>query len=170
MEPTETKLADQFSVPNAPTVEWDTALRAITDAQIWCVHTTRVDGRPHVTPLLTVVDGDAIYFCTGPDEQKGHNLAANPCVALTTGGDDYAHGCDYVVDGKAVRVTDDARLRELAERWVDKYTDEWRFGVGDGAFTSSSHPGAVWVFEVRPAKVYAYDRETGSATRFLFVE
>ncbi len=170
MEPTQTKLAEQFSTPDAPTVQWDVALRGITNAKVWRVHTTRVDGRPHVTPLLTVVDGDAIYFCTGPDEQKGHNLAANVCVALTTGGDDYAHGTDYVVDGEAVRVTDEARLRELAQRWVDKYTEEWRFDVADAAFQSPGGHGGAWVFEVRPAKIYAYDRDTGSATRFSFVQ
>jgi general stress protein 26 len=169
MQPTETKLAEQFSQPGAPTADWSTSLKQMTDAPVWRVHTTRTDGRPHITPLLTVIDADAIYFCTGPDEQKAHNLAANPSVALTTGGDDYAHGTDYVVDGRAVRVTDDGRLRELAQLWVDKYTEEWRFDVVDGQFVSPGNHGGAWVFEVRPAKVYAYDRDSGGATRFSFV-
>jgi len=169
MQPTDTRLAEQFSQPGAPTADWSASLKEISDAMVWRVHTTRVDGRPHVTPLLTVVDGEAIYFCTGPDEQKAHNLAANPSVTLATGGDDYLHGTDYVVDGHAVPVTDEARLRELADRWVDKYTEEWRFDVVAGKFVSSGAVGGAVVFEVQPDKIYAYDRDSGGATRFSFV-
>jgi Pyridoxamine 5'-phosphate oxidase len=43
-----------------------------------------VDGRPHVTPLVAVWLADAIYFGTGADEQKAHNLRANSHVVLMT--------------------------------------------------------------------------------------
>ena len=45
----------------------------------------RGDGRPHVTPLPAVWSDGALHFCTGPTEQKGVNLAANPACVLTTG-------------------------------------------------------------------------------------
>jgi nitroimidazol reductase NimA-like FMN-containing flavoprotein (pyridoxamine 5'-phosphate oxidase superfamily) len=118
--------------------------------------------------LLAVWDRDALYFCTGPEEQKALNLAGNTQVTLTTGRNTYGTGTDVVVDGRASRITDETRLEHLAELWVDKYTEEWRYGVGDGAFQHEGGAGAAWVFEVRPDKVFAYDRDGGSATRFVF--
>jgi nitroimidazol reductase NimA-like FMN-containing flavoprotein (pyridoxamine 5'-phosphate oxidase superfamily) len=154
----------EFAVP----LEWTSVLDLLHSAEIFWISTVRRDGRPHVTPLLAVWDRDALYFCTGPEEQKALNLAGNTQVTLTTGRNTYATGTDVVVDGRASRITDESRLEQLAELWVDKYTEEWRFGVADGAFQHEGGAGTAWVFEVRPDKVFAYDRDGGSATRFVF--
>lgn len=66
------------------------------------------------------------YFCTGPDEQKARNLERNPRCALTTGCG-VLDGLDVVLEGRAVRVTDEARLRRLADAWVAKCGEDWRF-------------------------------------------
>jgi len=36
--------------------------------------TTRKDGRPHVTPIWYVLDGDTLVFTTGAETVKGRNL------------------------------------------------------------------------------------------------
>ena len=77
-------------------------------------------------------------------------------------------GMDLVVEGQAVRVTDDDRLRELAQAWESKYGGDWHFDVADGTF---HHPdgGTALVFEVRPAKAWGFGREGEySATRWTF--
>jgi len=46
--------------------------------------TTRKDGRPHVTPIWYVLDGDTLVFTTGAETVKGRNLRrdgrASVCV------------------------------------------------------------------------------------------
>jgi hypothetical protein len=55
------------------------------------------------------------HSTTGARERKALDLAGNPHVVLTTGTNTWAEGYDLVVEGEAVRVTDDAQLHGLAE-------------------------------------------------------
>src|SRR6202008_495957 len=96
------------------------------------------------------------HMCTGPEEQKAKNLAANNRVTVTTGTNAWS-GLDVVVEGEARPVTDDAMLRELAAAWEAKYGAEWHFDVADGAFHHDA--GEALVFAVAPSKAYAYDRD-----------
>lgn len=66
-------------------------------------------------------------------------------------------GLDVVIEGEAVRVTDEARLRRLAGAWVATHGEEWRFDVRDGAFAHAE--GAARVFEVVPATTFAFGRD-----------
>lgn len=113
------------------------------------------DGRPHVTPLVAVWLGGALYFCTGDTEQKAVNLAANPHVILTTGCNRWDGGLDVVLEGDAVQVTDDDLLRRLAEAWTAKWDGRWQFQVRDGCFQHMEGL-RVPVFAVRPVKVLAF--------------
>ncbi|MBK8026548.1 MAG: pyridoxamine 5'-phosphate oxidase family protein [Chloroflexi bacterium] len=64
---------------------------------VWCT-TIHPDGRPHITPIWFIRDGDSFYFYTIPRSQKVKNLTANPHIALAFAGD--AEGEEYfVVDG-----------------------------------------------------------------------
>ncbi|WP_408659281.1 PPOX class F420-dependent oxidoreductase [Jatrophihabitans sp.] len=45
--------------------------------------TSRADGRPHVTPIWFVLDGDDLVFMTGADTVKGRTLRRDPRAALT---------------------------------------------------------------------------------------
>jgi pyridoxamine 5'-phosphate oxidase-like protein len=121
-----------------------------------------------VTPLIGVVaPDDSVYFCTGLEEQKGRNLEQNDQVALTTGNNDWAKGLDVVVEGRAVRIDDEGRLKQLAEAWVAKYGEEWRFDVYDGMFRHDDGGGAA-VFRVEPAKVMAFAKDPHGQTTFRF--
>ena len=106
MTPT-TSLDERFSDPGAEAVAWPATRQVIENAELFWVTTVRADGRPHSTPLVAVWLDDALHFCTGETEQKAHNLAANPHVLLTTGDNGWQGGVDVVVEGPAVRVTDD---------------------------------------------------------------
>src|SRR5205809_8017907 len=112
-EPT-AELAARFSSEGAAPTDWAEARGHLEDAEIFWISTVRPDGRPHVTPLIAVWLDDTLYFCTGPEERKARNLASNPHCALTTGCNAF-DGLDLVVEGDAVRVTDDAELRRIAD-------------------------------------------------------
>jgi nitroimidazol reductase NimA-like FMN-containing flavoprotein (pyridoxamine 5'-phosphate oxidase superfamily) len=163
----DTKLDPRFSSPDASATEWAEGLRRIEDAEVFWLSTVRADGRPHVTPLISVWRDGAAHFCTGPDEQKARNLAANPNVVLTTGDNRLDDGLDIVIEGEARRVIDDATLRELAAAWESKYGSDWHFDVGDGAFRHEE--GEAHVFAVAPAKVLGFGKgERFSHTRWRF--
>jgi general stress protein 26 len=165
MTPT-TSLDERFSDPGAQPVPWPETQRVLEDAQLFWVTTVRPDGRPHSTPLVAIWLDDALHFSTGETEQKAHNLAANPNVLLTTGDNGWKGGLDVVVEGAAVRVTDDAVLDRLAQAWRAKWDGQWQFEARDGAF---HHPhGAALVFRVEPTKVLAFGKGTFSHTRHRF--
>jgi nitroimidazol reductase NimA-like FMN-containing flavoprotein (pyridoxamine 5'-phosphate oxidase superfamily) len=157
----------RFGDPEAPPTSWAEAVRLLETAELFWISTVRGDGRPHVTPLPAVWDGGRLHFCTGPAEQKAVNLAGNPQVALTTGTNRWKEGLDLVVEGAAVQVTDDARLRTLADLWRDKYSGDWDFGVEAGMFRHGDG-GAAAVFEVAPTKVLAFAKGRFAQTRFRF--
>jgi hypothetical protein len=136
-------------------------------AELFWITTVRRDGRPHVTPLPAVWSDDRVHFCTGPEEQKAVNLEANPRVALTTGCNRWKEGLDVVLEGDAVRVGDDDRLRMLADLWRDKYEGDWDFGVQDGMFHHEDG-GSALVFEVVPSKVLAFAKGQFAQTRYRF--
>ena len=163
-----TELHEPFSSPGATATPWTEAQTALETAEIFWVSTVRPDGRPHVTPLVAVWLDGALHFCTGPEERKALNLAANPRCVLTTGNNAFREGLDVVVAGDAVNVTDDGLLRRLAAEWDRKY--DWVFVVRDDAFHHEDG-GRALVFEVPPAIVFAYGRgETYSATRYRFTD
>ena len=132
------------------------------------VTTVRSDGRPHVTPLVAVWLDDALAFCTGGNEQKAVNLRGNQHVILSTGCNDWDKGMDVIVEGTATRVTDDAKLRRLAEAWTKKWDGRWKFQVGNGAFQHDGGEGEALVFEVVPDKVLSFAKAQFAATRFRF--
>ena len=161
-----TDLHTGFSAPDARPTPWADVVDVLESAELFWISTVRVDGRPHVTPLPAVWRDGALYFCTGPDEQKAHNLRANEQCALTTGDNRWKAGHDVVVEGRAVRVTDDATLRTLAATWETKYDGDWKYDARDGAFHHDV--GVAHVFEVRPRKVLSFAKGDFAQTRFRF--
>lgn len=155
-----------FSAPGARATSWEDVVGVLESAELFWISTVRAKGSPHVTPLPAVWRDGALYFCTGPGEQKALNLRANDKCALTTGNNRWKAGLDVVVEGRAKRVTDDATLRALAGMWDRKYDGDWRYDVRDGAFIHG--PGVAHVFEVRPRKVLSFAKGDFAQTRFRF--
>jgi hypothetical protein len=168
------ELDARYGSADAPT-SWAEALRRFEEADVYWVVTVRPgpEGGPHVTPLFGAVVDGALYFFTGPAEQKARNLAANPRCALLTGCN-VIDGVDVVVEGEAVRVRTEAKLRGVADAVATKYADgaglgdDWRFAVRDGAFAG---PGGneAHLFELVPSRGYAFGKgKVFSHTRFRF--
>ncbi|HSJ46190.1 MAG TPA: pyridoxamine 5'-phosphate oxidase family protein [Euzebyales bacterium] len=156
----------RFGDPAAPATPWADALRVLELAELFWISSVRDGGHPHVTPLPAIWYEDRLHFCTGQDEQKVVNIARNPHVALTTGCNHWKEGLDLVVEGTAVRVTDDSRLRTLADLWRSKYQGDWDFTVEDGMFHHDG--GDAIVFEVAPVKVLAFAKGVFAQTRYRF--
>jgi nitroimidazol reductase NimA-like FMN-containing flavoprotein (pyridoxamine 5'-phosphate oxidase superfamily) len=163
-----TEIDARFGEPGVEPVAWQAGREALERAELYWVSTVRTDGRPHVTPLIAVWLQGAMYFCTGPEEQKAINLAANPSCALTTGSNALHGGFDLVVEGRAERVSDDAKLGPIAAAYLEKYGEEWRFEVREGGFQQAGSEGLALVFELAPAKVLGFGKDPYSQTRWLF--
>jgi general stress protein 26 len=164
----------RFSSPGATARPWSEVEEAIEQAEIFFLSTVRRDGRPHVTPLPAMWLDGALHFCTGDAEQKARNIEGSPQVVLTTGSDRFRSGTDIVVEGRAELVTDEERLRRLADKWLAKL--DWRFDVVDGRFRDPERPDATdgepataLVFGVAPSKVLVFGKgEPFSQARYRF--
>jgi nitroimidazol reductase NimA-like FMN-containing flavoprotein (pyridoxamine 5'-phosphate oxidase superfamily) len=149
-----TALDQRYSGPDAVATGWDETRRVLETAELFWISSVRPDGGPHVTPLVAVWADGAIHFHTGAGEQKAANLRANPHVVLTTGCNRWDGGLDVMVEGDAVRVTDEDVLKRLAEAWAAKWDGRWQLEVRDGCFYQDDFPSQV--FSVTPAKIYAH--------------
>jgi general stress protein 26 len=162
-EPT-VELNTDFSEPGATPPPWSEVVRVLEEAEIYWLSTVRGDGRPHVTPLPAIWDGGALHFCTGTEAGKTKNLGRDPRCVLTTGNNRLRSGLDVVLEGTAERVTDHARLVELAALWKSKL--DWPFEVGEDSFGDGTR--TAWVCAVRPAKVLGFSKGEFSQTRYRF--
>jgi hypothetical protein len=162
----QSSVGTEFSSPGASATPWAVGKSILDDAEIFWLTTVRSTGAPHVTPLIAVWHADALWFCTGAGEQKAINLGQNPAVVLTTGCNRYGEGTDVVLEGTAERVTANADLVAIADRYRSKYG--WEFSVADGGLIGDGRNAAI-VFRVRPRKGFAFARgDDGSQTRWLF--
>ncbi|MFI8265379.1 MULTISPECIES: pyridoxamine 5'-phosphate oxidase family protein [unclassified Streptomyces] len=151
--------------------DWAQARRQLDAAEIFWVSTVRADGRLHVTPVIAAWHDGALYFSTGPGEQKAKNLAHNGHCALTTGGNSLTEGLDLVVEGPAEQVADPALLEQVITAYETKYgphitSPEGTFhGIGDAL-----RKGDVALFGVHPATAYGFGRADGvyTHTRWTF--
>jgi pyridoxine/pyridoxamine 5'-phosphate oxidase len=160
------KIDTRFSDPEAGPTPWSDVAHVLERAELYWLTTVRADGRPHVTPLIGVAEGEVVHFCTGLREQKARNLEHNAQVALTTGNNAWAQGLDVVVEGTAIRITDHDALQRLADAYEAKYGSVWHFDVGDGVFGTGEDEAAV--FRIQPAKVLAFAKDPHAQTTYQF--
>ena len=150
-------------------IPWSRAveqLEAGTAASFW-LSTVRPDGRPHTTAVGALwVDGK-LYFTSGPQTRKSRNLAHNPaCVFSVT-----LPNLDLVIEGTAARVTDEATLQHLAERYA---AQGWPARASDGAITAdysapSAGPPPWYLYVLEPTTAFGVaTAEPHGATRWQF--
>jgi general stress protein 26 len=159
-------LDPRFSMEDAAPTAWSEARARLEAAEVYWLSTVRPDGRPHVTPLIAVWRDGSLFFCTGSDERKARHLARNPHCILTTGSNALDEGLDVVVEGDAVKVSDDAKLQPIADAYEAKYGSDWHFTVRDGAFHHDA--GEALVYEVAPATAFGFRKGEYSQTRWHF--
>ena len=150
-------------------IPWSRALGQL-DAGVggtYWLATTRPDGRPHLTAVGGLwVDGK-VYFTSGAGTRKSRNLADDPnCVVSVSLKD-----LDLVIEGSAVKVTDEATLALIAKRYA---AQGWPASVKDGAFTHEfSAPSAgppPWdLYVITPTTAFGVaTAEPHGATRWRF--
>lgn len=159
-------LADLYDLPPIP---WSRALEAlesqIPQRQTTFLATTRPDGRPHMAGVGALWQDGKVYVVSGPGTRKSQNLAANPTCAISMTWE----GIDLVIEGTAERVTDEATLQRLADRYG---REGWPARVEDQAFTydysaPSAGPPPWYLYEITPSTVYGVLSEApGGATRW----
>lgn len=94
-----------------PPLSLDEARRRLAAARIGRLATVRADGRPHVVPIVFVVDGDDIYAIADPKPKRGldllrhRNIQVNPAVSLLV--DEYEESWERIW---WVRADGDARI------------------------------------------------------------
>ena len=159
------ELHEAFSEPGATVVPWADVERVLSTSEMFFLSTVRADGRPHVTPLPAIWDADRLHICTGDQEQKAKNLARRPACVLSTGTNRLHGGLDVVVEGVAVRITEQARLGELAALWKSRL--DWDYGVGADAFRDAAGRTGL-VYAVRPDKVLAFGKGPYTQNRYRF--
>ena len=82
--------------------------------------TTRADGRPHVTPVWIVLDGDDVVLTTGSGSVKAKTIRRDPRVSLVV--DDQAPPYSYVmVEGTATLHDDLDEMLPIATRIGARY-------------------------------------------------
>ena len=155
-----TMLDLRYRHPDAVATGWEETCRVLEEAQVFWISTVRSDGRPHVTPCAAVWREGILYFDTGATQQKAINLRSNPHVVLTTGYNHWDGGLDVVVEGEAVRVSDDDLLRRLAEAWAIRWDGTFQFVARDGYIRHAQDEELppVLVFSVTPTQVLAFGR------------
>ncbi|MEW9531493.1 pyridoxamine 5'-phosphate oxidase family protein [Microbispora sp. NPDC049125] len=145
-----------FSSPGAGPTPWEATEGALRRIQKFQLCTVRRDGRPHVTPLLAIWEFGAMWFTTGDNEQKARNLSANQHCALTTGTDTLT-GMDYVIEGTASLVTDQATREAVATAFEQAYG--WHLTREDGTWYQlgdAVRTGDVQLYRVQPDKGFAF--------------
>ncbi|MFI1825491.1 pyridoxamine 5'-phosphate oxidase family protein [Streptomyces sp. NPDC020412] len=158
-----------FSDSDADATPWPTALRELHQARLFWLSTVRPDGRPHVTPLLAVWTGGALYFATGDQERKARNLHGNHHCVMTTG-TNVLDGLDLTIEGRAELVRDPTERSTTADAYEGKYGDlltspdgTW-YGLGD-----TIRSGKVQLYRIDPEVGFAFGKgKAYSQTRYRF--
>ena len=156
----------RYSEESAQATPWPDAVALLEQAGLYWVSTVRADGRPHVTPVVAVWMDGALYFTSGPGEQKSRNLAANQHCAVTTGCNTWNEGFDIVLHGEAVITRDLPLLRHVADAFAAKYGSDWAFKVADDG-TFREH-GVSLVYQLNPAQALGFGKHPFSHTRWAF--
>jgi general stress protein 26 len=159
------QLNEGFSQPGATAPPWSEVAGMLAASEMFWLSTVRRDRRPHVTPLPAIWAHGKVYFCVGSHEQKATNLRSNPDCILAAGANHFRSGLDVVVEGTAVRVTDNGQLQRLAATWKSRL--DWDFEVTDGGFRDPAGRLGL-VFGVAPAKVLAFGKNPYTQTRYRF--
>jgi uncharacterized protein YjlB len=77
-----------------------------------------------------------------------------------------------VVEGDAVRISDQNLLERLAKVWATRWGGRWHYLVRDSYFYHHDEhevlPDAILVFSLTPTKIFAFAKGHSSHTRHQF--
>jgi PPOX class probable F420-dependent enzyme len=100
----------------------DSEWRAFVTAGTRLAHValTRPDGRPHVTPICFILDGDDIVFALSPGSVKGKSLARDQRIAVCVSDERQPYGF-VTVEGQAHISAEPDQVRHVAVGIADRY-------------------------------------------------
>lgn len=98
--------------------EWRSFLAAGT--RLAHVALTRADGRPHVTPVCFIVDGDELAFALSPGSVKSKSLARDGRIAVCVS-DERQPYAFVSVEGRARTSAEPEQIRHVGTGIADRY-------------------------------------------------
>jgi hypothetical protein len=101
--------------------------------------TVSPDGRPQGRPILGLWLDGGVSFITAETTRKARNLAADPRCAIASSST-APPAVEVIVEGEAVKATDDAKLRRVADAFAARM--QWPLEVRDGAVVGPNAPTA----------------------------
>jgi PPOX class probable F420-dependent enzyme len=96
------------------------------------VAVTRADGRPHVTPVWFVLDGDDLVFSTEPKGVKGKSVLRDSSIAVCVNDEKYPYAF-VLIEGEASTSSNPDEHRRLATQIGQRYAGP------DGAAAFADH-------------------------------
>lgn len=148
---------------------WKEAAEHLKKAPQYWLATVDPDGQPHVMPVFGVWVNGTLYFTSSPKARKAKNIEQNSHCTMSVSVDEY----DLMVEGDAVRITDEGTMKQVAEAYAAKY--DWPITPRDGAYDApygapTAGPPPYQLYEVRITKAFGFHTaEPHTATRWLFV-
>ena len=139
---------------------WKWAEERLEKSHNYWIATTRPDGRPHVMVVWALWLDNVLYFSTGSQSRKAHNLAASPNCVMCTDRAEQA----VIVEGFAERVRDQAKLRQILALFERKY--DYDMSAFEKDILALKEP----IFSVRPRVIFGLDEKKSlpTATRWNF--
>jgi hypothetical protein len=160
-------LASPYVEDGRRPVPWAVVAAELERSFTYWAATLHPTGRPHLVPLLGVVNDESLHFAAGPGSQKIRNLTRDPAISVTTHGEAF----DVVLEGTARRVDHHAALTYVADAYMAKYG--WEVDVVDGALWGKGAPSAgpppYHVYRVAPHRAFGFPTDgDATPTRWTF--
>ena len=136
-------------------LSWSWLSERMGKARNYWVGTTRPDGRPHSMPVWGVWVDEALYFGTGSDTRKAHNLAENPAMLIHL-----ESGDEVVILEGVAQVAEEAAVLSLVD---DAYEAKYKMRA------VSENKNAVW-YTLKPRIALGWTEKEfpANATRWVF--
>jgi PPOX class probable F420-dependent enzyme len=98
--------------------EWQSFVTAGT--RLAHIALTRADGRPHVTPVCFILDGDELAFVLSPGSVKGKSLARDQRIAVCVSDERQPYGF-VTMEGHARTSTEPDQIKHVAVGIAERY-------------------------------------------------
>lgn len=118
--------------------EWRSFLTAGT--KLAHIALTRPDGRPHVTPVCFILDGNELAFALSPGSVKGKSLTHDRRVALCVSDEQQPYGF-VTIEGEAHVSAEPDQIKHIASGIANRYypsqpADDLAESFVQGGFTA----------------------------------
>lgn len=81
---------------------------------------TRPDGRPHVTPVCFILDGDELAFALSPGSVKGKNLARDRRITICISDEQQPYSF-VTIEGEAQVSAEPDQIKHIAAGIANRY-------------------------------------------------